>query len=199
LKSLRMLIALLVLAPSLLWAQGGDNLWLGWMTLFKAKHRQVPVAGIFVLAPETNRIRRKQIPIPEWKIKEIEDKVGPLSEEERIIIAYEIKKDGPLRPKKKFGFVIFFRLARPTGELEMAMQIDQQGKLLGVSAISYPQGESALDVQFWSQLSQKTLQDPWEIGKDLKAPNGQEELAQAVSASSKRSLLLALSALRLTE
>jgi hypothetical protein len=205
-KLLRMFLLLLFLAPTVLFAHGADggsfkakNFWLGWMTLSKAKSEKVPVDWVLKVAPETNRIRPKQMPLPAWQVKELETKIGPLHEEERQIIAYELKKDGPLRPKKKFGYVIFFHAQGQVGALELALRLDAQGKLLDVSALSYPEGEAPLDPQFWAQFSQKTLQDTWELGQDLKAPEGKEALAQIVSASSKRALLLALSALRLIE
>ena len=205
-KLLRVLMGLLFLAPTMLWAHGGDgggfkakNFWRGWMTLSKAKSEKVPVAWVLQVAPDVNRIRPKQMPLPEWQVKELETKLGPLQEDERQIIAYELKKDGPLRPKKKFGYLIFFHAKRSTGQLELALRLDEQGKLLELTVLSYPQGETPLNAQFWSQFSQKTLADPWELGQDLKTPEGTEELAREVSASSKRALLLSLSALRLIE
>jgi hypothetical protein len=202
---LRILMGLLLLTPTMLWAHGGDggfkakNFWLGWMTLSKAKSEKVPVDWVLQVAPSTNRIRPKQMPLPEWQVKELETKLGPLQEEERQIIAYELKKDGPLRRKKKFGYVIFFHAKRPTGQIELALRLNEQGKLLAITVLSYPQGETPLESQFWSQFSQKTLTEAWELGQDLKSPEGTEELAREVSTSSKRALLLALSALRLIE
>jgi hypothetical protein len=203
LKFLRVIFFAIFLLPLTVWAHGADggsfkakNFWLGWMTLSKANKESLPVDWILQLSADTNRIRPKKIPFPAWQVKELEEQVGTLEEHERQLIAYEIKKDGPLRPKKHFGYIVFFHVVRSSGELEMAVHMNEAGELLSIQPVTYPTGEQPLDASFWAQFSKKTIKDPWQAGQDVKAPEGKEEIASAIFTASKRALLLSRTALR---
>ena len=77
------------------------------------------------------------------------------------------------------------------------MAIDPAGAVMKVAMFEHSESGAVSSTEYLGQFTSKKAGDKFKLGDDVKAPSGAVKAGQAIATATRRTLLLAMAALRL--
>lgn len=146
----------------------------------------IPVEQLKKLFPSADSFAGIEGTLNEHQVSSVEKRIGvALSDEDKVPTFYFAIKRG-----KRYAVAQFVSVSSPKSLLSVAVAMDAKGVVSGVKILKNPASKAIEAATFLSQFEGKKLGDPVEIGKDLKAAEGEEALSQAVALAVRKAIAI---------
>lgn len=143
------------------------------------------------ILPAAESFEQRNLYLSEEQQARIEKDLGvTLNEEDKKPSVYFAVERDPDGKAHRSAVVLFIDAQGLGGKIETGIMISSKGELLKVAVFENTEQEAVLNPSFLSQFAAKKSADPFQVGKDITAPVGQEKSAQAIASGVRRGMLI---------
>jgi hypothetical protein len=157
----------------------------------KKEHADIPKKELKPLFPDVTSFSSRACKPSKAQQTAIEQQVGlKLSDDElhtKCVVALQKTPEGKT---SSVGVAWFTHVEGPKGDLEYGVAMDPKGKILRVAVYENPESKALEGKEFLKQFEGKSPDDPFKVGQDLKAADGDEKGSQLLATGIKKSALV---------
>ncbi|MDE0326789.1 MAG: hypothetical protein OXN27_22920 [Candidatus Poribacteria bacterium] len=154
--------------------------------LADSHEKEWPEQKLVAIFPEAKKFVQRSVALTDDKIDAIEEKLGAeLRTEDQKPIFYI-----PIREKKPLGLVLFVGVEGPSGVINGAVGLDMQGKVVKVDVYDHKESNAIASEKFLKQFIGMGIDDPFKVGEDVEAVEGDEAASNAVALMPKKTLVM---------
>jgi len=183
LATLSVLVAALILSVGLAAAQEKKK--------HKKEHEDIPKKELKALFPEVTSFSSRACKPSKTQLAAIEQQTGlKLTDDElhtKCVVALQKTPDGKT---SSVGVAWFTHVEGVKGDLEYGVAMDTAGKVIRVALYENPESKALQGTEFLKQFEGKGPDDPFKVGQDVKAAEGDEKASQLLATGVKKAALV---------
>lgn len=151
-----------------------------------------PGEKLKTLFPLAESFDQKNLYVSDVQKASIENALKSKLQEEDVkpSVYLAVVRTSPDAPPRKAAAIMFIDAHGQGGKIEMGVVVSSQGYLQKIHIFENMEPASVLQPSFLKQFEHKTASDPFVVGKDITAPKGAEQSAQAIASGARRGLLI---------
>ena len=157
----------------------------------KKAHEDIPKKELKALFPEVTSFSSRACKPAKAQLASIEQQVGlKLTDDElhtKCVVALQKTPDGKT---SSVGVAWLTHVEGAKGDLEYGVAMDTAGKVLRVAVYENPESKALQGTEFLKQFEGKSPDDPFKVGQDVKAADGDEKASQLLATGVKKSALV---------
>ena len=154
--------------------------------LADSHEKEWPEQKLVAIFPEAKKFVQRSVALTDDKIDAIEEKLGAeLRTEDQKSIFYI-----PIREKKPLGLVLFIGVEGPSGVIDGAVGLNMQGKVVKVDVYDHKESNAIASEKFLKQFIGMGIDDPFKVGEEVEAVEGDEAASNAVALMPKKTLVM---------
>jgi hypothetical protein len=161
----------------------------------KKEHEDIPKKELKALFPEVTSFSSRACKPSKTQLAAIEQQTGlKLTDDElhtKCVVALQKKPDGKT---SSVGVAWFTHVEGVKGDLEYGVAMDTAGKIIRVALYENPESKALQGTEFLKQFEGKGPDDPFKVGQDVKAAEGDEKASQLLATGVKKAALVIKSA-----
>ena len=161
----------------------------------KKAHEDIPRKELKALFPDVTSFSSRACKPAKAQLAAIEQQTGlKLTDDElhtKCVVALQKTPDGKT---SSVGVAWFTHVEGAKGDLEYGVAMDTAGKVLRVALYENPESKALQGQEFLKQFAGKAPDDPFKVGQDVKAADGDEKGSQLLATGVKKAALVMKSA-----
>ena len=142
--------------------------------------------------PEAQSFEQRNLYVSSMQKQRIEEKLGsPIQDEDlKPSIYFAVVKRTPEARPQKVAVMIFMDALGQNGRVETGVVLNTKGELEKLEIFENNDPPALFGPSFTEQFKNKTNSQPFTVGTDITAPQGQEKTAQAIATAARRGMLI---------
>lgn len=157
----------------------------------KKEHADIPQKEVKALFPDVASFSSRACKPSKAQLASIEQQTGlKLTDDElhtKCVVALRKTPDGKT---SSVGVAWFTHVEGAKGDLEYGVAMDTVGRILRVAVYENPESKALQGVEFLKQFEGKGPDDPFKVGQDVKAAEGDEKGSQLLATGVKKAALV---------
>jgi len=157
----------------------------------KKEHADIPKKELKPLFPDVTSFSSRACKPTKAQQTAIEQQVGlKLTDDElhsKCVVALQKTAEGKT---SSVGVAWFTHVEGTKGDLEYGVAMDPKGKILRVAIYEHHESKAIEGKEFLKQFEGKSPDDPFKVGQDVKAADGDEKGSQLLATGIKKSALV---------
>jgi Na+-translocating ferredoxin:NAD+ oxidoreductase RnfG subunit len=157
----------------------------------KKEHGDIPKKELKALFPDVTSFTARACKPNKDQQAAIEQQVGlKLRDKElhtKCVVALQKTPEGKT---SSVGVAWFTHVEGAKGELEYGVAMDPGGKILRVAVYENPESKALGEKEFLKQFEGKSPDDPFKVGQDVKAANGDDRGSQLLATGVRKAALV---------
>lgn len=159
-----------------------------------AHQRTWPGKRLAEVMPSASKFTERVVTLGSDQIAWVEKSLGEGIRTEDKTPSFYVGVDSKGR---SLGVVVFVDATGDNGKIELGVAIDPAGAVMKVAMFEHSESGAVSSKEYLGQFTSKKAGDKFKLGDDVKAPSGAVKAGQAIATATRRTLLLAMAALRL--
>ena len=157
----------------------------------KKEHTGTPTKELKALFPTATSFASRDCKPGRTQLTAIEEQIGAkLTDEELHAKCWVGLKKGADGQTASLGIAWMTHVEGSHGDVEIGLALDPQGKVLKLAVFEHEESKAIEKPEFLRQFEGKVPTDPFKVGQDIKAGDGEEKASQFVATAAKKAALV---------